>query len=165
MWRFYFCLVFAWQINAPSQAACTCSHALSFTLFSLSFSLLNCSGATESALLIVVVVGLFYMPMACGCRWRAATKSTTTTTATAQSQTLLPHLCASSFIMPAQLCTQAASVKRLETRTLVALSLLASLYLSLHLSLQLSFAASTPALFGLLHSFGSAVGALIYCLL
>lgn len=39
--------------------------------------------------------------------------------------------------MPAQLCTQAASVKRLETRTLVVLSLLTSLSVSLCRSLLL----------------------------
>lgn len=141
-------------------------HMLSLSLSSLSLFLSSTAAAQLKAHCLLLLLLAFFI-----CRWRAVVDDEQQRSRRRRRRRLRSRrrcfltFCASSFFMPAQLCTQAATVKRLETRTLVALSLLASLYLSLHLSLQLSFAASTPALFGLLHSFGSAVGALIYCLL
>lgn len=97
----------------PNQSSVT-----SCTLFSAGSRSLHLQ--TESAVFIVVA-GLFYMPMACSCRWRAATATATSTTTAAQPCWLfaLPHLLRVLVHYVCSTLHSAASVKRLETRTLV----------------------------------------------
>lgn len=105
-------------------------HMLSLSLSSLSLFLSSTAAAQLKAHCLLFLLLAFFI-----CRWRAVVddeqqRSQRRRRRLRSRRRCFLTFCASSFIMPAQLCTRAASVKRLETRTLVALSLLASLYLT-----------------------------------